>query len=88
MPDYTLAVGTHDPQGFAASSDRDAIQQAVSLIELRYLDDLTARSQDVVTLMGAQGLLTRPSERLDHSLERGRRHRRRRADVRRHGLLR
>ena len=65
MADYTLAVGTHDPHGFAAATEQDAIRYAVGFIEKRYADDLRSTPQDVVTLLGAGGLVTRASERLD-----------------------
>ena len=65
MADYTLAVGTHDPHGFSAPSDDDAVRYAVSYLELRHAAALRDTPQDVVTLMGASGLVTRPSERID-----------------------
>lgn len=70
MPDYTLAVGTHDPQGFSASSDDDAIRRAIGLVESKYAGELVRQPHDVVTLLGAGGLLTRPSERLDEFVRR------------------
>ncbi len=70
MPDYTLAVGTHDPHGFAAGGDQEAIRAAVAHIETRYPDDIRHMPQDVVTLMGPAGLVTRPSERIDEFLRR------------------
>ena len=70
MPDYTLAVGTHDPHGFSAGTEQDAIRYAVGFIESRYADDLRATPQDVVTLLGFGGLITRASERLDEFVQR------------------
>lgn len=65
MSDYTLAIGTHDPHGFAAEDEGEAVRYAVRYIEGRHADDLRRRPQDVVTLMGSDGLLTGASERLD-----------------------
>jgi hypothetical protein len=70
MSDFTLAVGTHDPQGFAAGSDVEAVRYAVALIEARYADDLRRNPQDVVTLMGGSGLISQPGERLDQFVQR------------------
>jgi hypothetical protein len=70
MSDYTLAVGTHDPHGFAAADEAEAVRYAVRYIEDRYADDLRRTPQDVVTLMAATGLVTRPSERLDEFVRR------------------
>lgn len=70
MTDYTLAVGTHDPHGFSAATERDAIGYAVRLVERRLADDLARNPQEVVTLLGPTGLLTRPSERLDEFVRR------------------
>ncbi len=70
MSDYTLAVGTGDPQGFAASSEAEAIRIAVGVVESQYGGLLRSNPTEVVTLMGAQGLVTRPSERLDEFVQR------------------
>lgn len=70
MSDYTLAVGTHDPHGFTADSEGAAVRYAVAYIETRYAGDLGETPQDVVTLMGPDGLVTRPSERMDEFVKR------------------
>jgi hypothetical protein len=70
MPDYTLAVGTHDPHGFSAPSDPDAIRYAVGYIQARHATDLSETPQEVVSLMGSNGLVTRPSERIDEFVQR------------------
>ena len=70
MADYTLAVGRHDPHGFSAATEQDAVRYAVGFIENRYADDLRTVPQDVVTLLGSGGLITRASERLDEFVQR------------------
>ena len=70
MPDYTLAIGTHDPHGFSAAGDADAIRYTVGYIEARHASELADKPEEVVTLMGADGLVTRPSERIDEFVER------------------
>lgn len=70
MADYVLAVGTHDPHGFSAGSDADAIDAAARYVASRYADDLQRNGQEVVTLLGPGGLLTRPAERLDEFVRR------------------
>ena len=70
MADYTLAVGTHDPYGFAAETESEAIRYAVAYAESRYVDALRHNPQDVVTLMGPAGLITRASERIDEFVRR------------------
>lgn len=65
MADYTLAVGTQDPSGFSAGTDADAMRQAVDRVRDRYASLLAHSPHDVVTLLGPDGLLTSPSERLD-----------------------
>lgn len=70
MADYVLAVGTHDPYGFSAATEVDAISQAVGYIESRHAHDLERLPQEVVTLLGPAGLLTRPSERIDEFVQR------------------
>ncbi len=70
MADYTLAIGTHDPHGFSAGSEADAVRYAVGFIDARHAEDLRERPQDVVTLMSPTGLLTRPAERIDEFVRR------------------
>lgn len=70
MTDYVLAVGTHDPYGFTAASESEAVRHAVAYVENRYADTLRSMPTDVVTLMGADGLVTRPSERIDEFVQR------------------
>ena len=70
MADYTLAVGTHDPHGFSAPSEAEAIRYAVAYLEGRHAGALRDTPQEVVTLMGAAGLVTRPSERIDEFVRR------------------
>ena len=55
MTTYTLAVGTHDPSEFAASTEADAIRIAVGLITTRFADDFRTDPQEVVTLLGPDG---------------------------------
>ena len=70
MGDYTFTIGTHDPTGWSAATDREAIQHAIGFAELHHAEDLRQHPEAVVTLMGAGGLLTRPSERLDEFVAR------------------
>ncbi len=70
MADYTLAIGTHDPHRFAAEGDAEAIRRAVGLTLDRYAAELDSNPQEVATLLGPAGLLTRPSERLDEFVTR------------------
>ena len=68
--DYTLAVGTHDPYGFSADTELAAIRVAVRYIDNRYAAELKRNPQEVVTLLGPDGLVTRPTERLDEFVRR------------------
>lgn len=70
MADYTLAVGRHDPHGFSAPGEAEAVRYAVAYIEARHAGELTDRPEEVVTLMGAGGLVTGPSERVDEFVRR------------------
>ncbi len=70
MANYTLAVGTHDPQPVFATTDADAVQQAADIILDRYRFDLEALPQEVAVLLGPEGLVTRPSERIDEFVAR------------------
>ena len=70
MSDFTLAIGTHDPHGFTAQDEAEAVVYAVGYIEARHAGELTDRPEEVVTLMGADGLVTRPSERIDEFVKR------------------
>lgn len=70
MVDYTLAVGTHDPYGFAADTDLEAIREAARHIGSHHADELGRNPQEVVTLLGPGGLITRPTERLDEFVRR------------------
>ena len=70
MADYTLAVGTHDPYGFAAASDQEAIRGAVGLVENRHAAALERTPEQVVTLLGPNGLVTRSGERIDEFVRR------------------
>lgn len=70
MSDYTLALGTHDPHGFSAASEAEALRYAVGYLEATHADELGERPDEVVTLMGAGGLVTRPSERFDEFVKR------------------
>ncbi|RYB06135.1 hypothetical protein D3272_08135 [Lichenibacterium ramalinae] len=70
MADYILAVGTQDPHGFAAPDEAEAVRYAVGFLEQVHAETLRDRPQDVVTLMGASGLVTRPSERIDEFVQR------------------
>lgn len=70
MADYTLAVGTGDPYGFAADDEAVAIRHAAAYVEDRLAEDLRARPETVITLLGPGGLLTRPSERIDEFVRR------------------
>ena len=70
MADYTLAVGTRDPHGFSAATEQDAIRYAVGYIESRHAENLGRNPQEVVTLLGGAGLVTRPSERIDEFIGR------------------
>ena len=65
MPNYTLAIGTHDPRELVAPTDTDAIRIAVTVVLAQHDNELRANPQEVVTLLGPEGLLTRPGERLD-----------------------
>ena len=65
-----LAVGTQDPHGFAAPDEAEAVRYAVGFLEQVHAETLRDRPQDVVTLMGASGLVTRPSERIDEFVQR------------------
>ncbi len=67
---YTLAIGTSDPENLTAESDAAAIRQAVELVEQRYGEALRLQPQEVATLIGPAGLLTGPSERLDEFVRR------------------
>ena len=65
MADYTLAVGTHDPHGFAAPDEAEAVRYAVAYVAQRHAAALRDRPEEVVVLLGPEGLVTRPSERID-----------------------
>lgn len=67
---YTLAVGTHDPVDLPAADEADAMQQAVAFIASHNAGDLSSNPQEVVTLMGPSGLVTRSGERLDEFVQR------------------
>jgi hypothetical protein len=70
MADYTLAVGTHDPLGFAAATEDEAIRRAADYILNQLKDEVRRVPQEVVTLMGPGGLITRPAERADEFVQR------------------
>ncbi len=60
MPDYTLAVGDHEPYGFASPGDRDAEQHAAAYLAARHAGEPGLP----VTLAGPGGVLTGADERL------------------------
>lgn len=62
---YTLAVGTHDPVDLHATDEAEAIRQAVAIVAEHHAGELSSNPQEVVTLMGPMGLVTRSGERLD-----------------------
>lgn len=68
--DYTFTIGSDDPRGLVAPSDADAIAQAATYLQIHASDDLRKRPEAVLTLLGPNGLLTRPSERIDEFVER------------------
>ncbi len=70
MDRYTLAIGTRDPMPLFADSEAEAIRHAVDAILGRYGEDLRGNPQEVATLMGPAGLITRPSERIDEFVAR------------------
>lgn len=70
MADYTLAVGTHDPHGFASGTEQDAIDYAVRHIESRHSAELERMPEEVVTLLGPGGLVSRSGERIDEFVKR------------------
>lgn len=70
MADYVLAVGTHDPYGFTADGDEDAVGRAARFVGSLYAGELESNGQEVVSLLGPGGLLTRPAERLDEFIRR------------------
>ena len=70
MVQYTLAVGIHDPQALSADNDAEAIRRSVGYVLGQYTDDMKHYGQEVVTLLGPDGLITRPSERLDEFMRR------------------
>ncbi len=70
MADYTLAVGTQDPVRLSAGTDADAVRLAVDWVRRHCAALLAESPHEVVTLLGSEGLLTRPSERLDAFVER------------------
>jgi hypothetical protein len=70
MADYLVAVANHDPHGFAADSADQAVRYAVAFVEGQHADDLQRNPQDVVTLMGPSGLITRPGERIIEFVQR------------------
>ena len=70
MDGYRFAVGTHDPHAIAATSDAEAVRAAVALVAERYGADLAGNPQEVATLIGPAGLVTRPAERIDEFVAR------------------
>ena len=70
MAGYTLAVGTHDPLPVPAATDSEAIAIAAGMVRDRFGAVLRDTPQDVATLLGPAGLLTRPSERIDEFVSR------------------
>ena len=70
MSGYNMTVGTGDPVHLKAESDGDAIRAGVDFVRTSHADDLRDQAQKVVVLMGPEGLLTRPSERIDEFVER------------------
>ena len=68
--EYRLGLGTDDPLTLDAASDEDAVTRAVDILREAHLDDLKRRPETVVTLLGPDGLLSEPSERLDTFVER------------------
>ncbi len=68
--DYRFAIGTDDPQPVSAATDQDAIERTVAIVRTAHLNDLRTRPEAVLTLLGPNGLVTRPSERLDAFVER------------------
>lgn len=67
---YRLGLGVDDPVTLDAASDEEAVTRAVAILREDHLDDLRNRPEAVVTLFGPDGLVTRPSERLDAFVER------------------
>lgn len=70
MSDYTLAIGTHDPVALAAATSGEAMRQAIDFIAGHNALELSTNPQEVVTLIGPEGLVTRPGERLDEFVQR------------------
>ena len=68
--DYRFAIGTDDPRPLSAATDADAVARTVSILRGEHLADLRDRPQAVLTLFGPNGLVSRPSERLDEFVER------------------
>lgn len=68
--DFTFSIGRDDPIGFAADSEVAAVALAVAHIQAHQADDLRSRPEAVTVLLGPNGLVTRPSERLDEFVER------------------
>ena len=61
MPDYTLAVGDHEPYGFSSPGDAEASRHAAAYLAERHGDEWAALP---VTLAGPGGMLNRPDEDL------------------------
>lgn len=68
--DYTFSIGSDDPRALTASGDADAIAKATAYLRDHAADALRQRPEAVLTLLGPNGLVTRPSERLDEFVER------------------
>jgi hypothetical protein len=68
--DYTFTIGSDDPRGLAASGDADAVAQIAGYLRTEAAADLRERPEAVLTLMGPNGLVTRPSERIDEFVTR------------------
>lgn len=67
---YRFAIGTDDPHALDAADDADAVGRTVEILRAHHLDDLRGRPQAVLTLLGPNGLVSHPSERLDAFVER------------------
>ncbi len=67
---YCFAIGTDDPRALNASSDAEAVTRTVALLQQDHLHDLRDRPEAVLTLLGPNGLVSHPSERLDAFVER------------------
>ena len=67
---YRFAIGTDDPRALEASNDAEAVSRTVAMLQQDHLDDLRRRPEAVLTLLGPNGLVSHPSERLDAFVER------------------